>query len=110
MNEQEIASPLKKCLQCNRLLPRAALSCFSCGSYDFEPAEPPTSGKVYSFTTIRVPPEGFNDNEPYNVVVVKLDEGAIVLAVQTEKVDEGLEINETIGLALNAEGLITVSK
>ena len=110
MNEQAVTSPIKKCLQCGRLLPHAALSCFSCGSYEFQEAEPPTSGEVYSFTTIRVPPEGFNENKPYNVVVVEIEGGARILAIQTEDVESGIDINESVGLELGPNGLLTVKK
>jgi hypothetical protein len=110
MNEQTITSPIKKCQQCGRLLPQAALSCFSCGSYEFRDAETPAGGKVYSFTTIRVPPEGFNDNKPYNVVVVEIEGGARILAIQTEGVEGGVSINETVNLKLGPTGLLTVEK
>ena len=110
MNEQTVTSPIKKCQQCGRLLPQAALSCFSCGAYEFEAAEPPDSGKVYSYTTIRVPPEGFNDNQPYNVVVVEIAEGMRLLAIQTEDVEGGLEINDNVGLEMGATGLLTAKK
>ncbi|WP_198469051.1 OB-fold domain-containing protein, partial [Acetomicrobium sp. S15 = DSM 107314] len=36
------------------------------------------AGEIYTFTTIHVPPEGFEDKVPYTVVVVKLDEGTLV--------------------------------
>ncbi len=110
MNEQAVTSPIKRCQQCNGLLPQAALSCFSCGGYEFEAAETPTTGKVYSYTTIRVPPEGFNNNEPYNVVVVEIEDGARVLAIQTEGIDEGININDTVALELSSEGLLAIKK
>lgn len=110
MNEQTVVSPVKKCQQCDRVLPRAALSCFSCGGYDFQEAAPPISGKVYSFTTIRVPPEGFNNNQPYNVVVVEIEGGARLLAIQTEDIEAGLKINGVVKLQLAPGGLLSVKK
>lgn len=110
MNEQTVTSPIKKCQQCGRILPQPALSCFSCGNYEFEDAAPPTSGTVYSYTTIRVPPEGFKDIAPYNVVVVEVAEGARLLAIQSEDVESGLELNSTVKLELGDEGLLIAKK
>ncbi|MCD6590663.1 MAG: Zn-ribbon domain-containing OB-fold protein [Candidatus Aenigmarchaeota archaeon] len=37
-------------------------------------------GKVYSYTVIRVPPEGFREFVPYIIAIVELSEGAKVLS------------------------------
>jgi uncharacterized OB-fold protein len=37
-------------------------------------------GKVYSYTVIRTPPEGFREYVPYIVAIVELEEGAKVLS------------------------------
>lgn len=36
-------------------------------------------GKVYSYTVIRVPPEGFKEYVPYIIAIIELEEGAKVL-------------------------------
>ncbi len=41
-------------------------------------------GEVYSFTTIYDAPEGFTQNTPYMVALIKLDEGPIVTAQLTD--------------------------
>jgi len=33
------------------------------------------AGKIYSYTTIYIPPETFADQAPYSVILVELDEG-----------------------------------
>jgi uncharacterized OB-fold protein len=38
------------------------------------------TGKVFSHTTIRVPPEGFESYTPYVMAIVELDEGARVVS------------------------------
>jgi uncharacterized OB-fold protein len=38
------------------------------------------TGKIYSYTIIRAPPEGFKEYVPYIVAIVELDEGAKVLS------------------------------
>jgi uncharacterized OB-fold protein len=37
-------------------------------------------GKVYSFTEISAPPEGFEDQVPYILAIIELDEGAKLTA------------------------------
>jgi len=34
------------------------------------------TGKVYSFTEVTAPPEGFEDQVPYTLAIIELDEGA----------------------------------
>jgi uncharacterized OB-fold protein len=45
------------------------------------------SGTIYSLTTVREAPEGFEDQAPYMLALVRLDEGALVTAQITD-VDE----------------------
>jgi uncharacterized protein len=42
------------------------------------------TGEVYSFTTLQDPPEGFEDQAPYTLALVKLDEGPIITAQLTD--------------------------
>jgi uncharacterized protein len=42
------------------------------------------TGTIYSFTTVREAPEGFEDQAPYVLALVKLDEGALVTAQLTD--------------------------
>ncbi len=41
-------------------------------------------GEVYSFTTLQQAPEGFEDQAPYVLALVKLDEGPMVTAQLTD--------------------------
>jgi hypothetical protein len=49
-------------------------------------------GEVYSFTTIYEPPSGFEENVPYIVALVKLEEGPLVTAQLTDLGDTPVEI------------------
>jgi len=69
-----------KCEECNFFTPYESVICPKCGSSKVVPVESLGAGEVYTFTTIHVPPEGFEDKVPYTVVVVKLDEGTLVSA------------------------------
>jgi scaffold protein (connect acetoacetyl-CoA thiolase and HMG-CoA synthase) len=42
------------------------------------------TGEVYSFTTIQEPPEGYEDQAPYLLALVKLDEGPLITAQLTD--------------------------
>ena len=42
------------------------------------------TGEVYSFTTLQQAPEGFEDQAPYVLALVKLDEGPMVTAQLTD--------------------------
>jgi uncharacterized protein len=41
-------------------------------------------GEVYSFTTVYDPPAGYEENSPYTVALVKLEEGPMVTAQLTD--------------------------
>lgn len=45
-------------------------------------------GEVYSFTMLQETPEGFDEQAPYTLALVKLDEGPLVTAQLTD-LDEG---------------------
>ena len=56
-------------------------------------------GKVFSFTTIRVAPEGFEKYTPYVVAIVELEEGAMVVSqvvdCSSEDVSIGMPVEMT---------------
>ena len=49
-------------------------------------------GKVYSYTVMREAPAGFEENIPYTVAVVALDEGPMVTAQLTDLGGQAVEI------------------
>ena len=49
-------------------------------------------GKVYSYTVMRDAPAGFEENIPYTVAVVALDEGPMVTAQLTDLGEQPVEI------------------
>jgi uncharacterized OB-fold protein len=42
------------------------------------------TGEIYSYTTLQEPPEGFEDQAPYVLALVKLDEGPLITAQITD--------------------------
>lgn len=53
-------------------------------------------GEVYSFTTIYDPPAGFEENAPYTVALVKLEEGPMVTAQLTDLGDVPVQIGTPV--------------
>lgn len=49
-------------------------------------------GEVYSFTTISDAPAGYEENAPYTVALVKLQEGPVVTAQLTDLGEEPVKI------------------
>ncbi len=64
------------------------------------------TGEVYSFTTLQDPPEGFEDQAPYVLALVKLDEGPIITAQITD-LDSPVSIGDRVEMVtrkLTTEG------
>ena len=49
-------------------------------------------GEIYSFTVMHDAPAGFEDNIPYTVALVKLDEGPMVTAQLTDLGEQAIQI------------------
>lgn len=71
------------------------------------------TGKIYSFTIIRVAPEGYEFFVPYTLAIIELDEGARitgqVVDIDPEEVQVGMPV-ETVFRKIyeeGTEGLIT---
>ena len=64
------------------------------------------TGEVYSFTTLQETPEGFDEQAPYVLALVKLDEGPIITAQLTD-VDGPIAIGDRVEMVtrkLTTEG------
>jgi uncharacterized OB-fold protein len=62
---------------------------------------------VYSFTTVSDAPTGFEENAPYTVAIVRLDEGPLVTAQLTDMSDQPIAIGtpvEMVTRKLRSEG------
>lgn len=53
-------------------------------------------GEVYSHTTVYDAPAGFEENAPYTVALVKLEEGPMVTAQLTDLGDQDVEIGTPV--------------
>jgi hypothetical protein len=64
------------------------------------------TGEIYSFTTMQDAPEGYVDQAPYTLALVKLDEGPIITAQLTD-IDGAVEIGDRVEMVtrrLTTEG------
>jgi uncharacterized OB-fold protein len=53
-------------------------------------------GEVYSYTTVYDAPAGFEEQAPYTVALVKLEEGPLVTAQLTDTRDEDVQIGTPV--------------
>jgi uncharacterized OB-fold protein len=66
--------------------------CPECGQEARQPYHFSGRGEVYSYTTVFDPPAGFEENAPYTVALVKLEEGPMITAQLTDLGDALVEI------------------
>jgi uncharacterized OB-fold protein len=53
-------------------------------------------GEVYSYTTVYEPPAGYEEQAPYTVAIVKLEEGPLVTAQLTDLDGRKVEIGTPV--------------
>lgn len=64
------------------------------------------AGEIYSFTVVLEPPEGYEEQAPYYLALIKLDEGLLVTAQLTD-VDGPIAIGDRVEMVtrkLTTEG------
>jgi uncharacterized protein len=64
-------------------------------------------GTVYSFTTVQDVPSGYEEQGPYVLALVQLEEGALVMAQITDLDDQPLKIGDAVEMVtrkLTSEG------
>lgn len=54
------------------------------------------TGTIYSFTTLQEPPIGFDEQAPYVLALVKLDEGVLVTAQLTDLGGNSVSIGDRV--------------
>ena len=78
-----------KCKKCGKVVFPHRLICPQCGSREFETIKLPESGKLLTYSVIRVAPSQFTDQAPYAIGIVELENGVKLLAQITDcNVDE----------------------
>lgn len=70
--------------------------CPECGKEAKEIYQFSGRGEIYSYTTVYEPPAGYEENAPYTVALIKLDEGPLVTAQLTDLGDNPIEIGTRV--------------
>ena len=68
-----------KCQECGTITVPPKMVCRKCASPDMEIIELTGKGKIQTFTTCNVAPEGREDEVPYIIALVELDEGPWIM-------------------------------
>ncbi|MBI9045750.1 MAG: Zn-ribbon domain-containing OB-fold protein [Anaerolineaceae bacterium] len=82
----------EQCPHCEGMIFPPRDICPHCGGEAKEPYAFSGKGQVYSFTTMHDAPSGYQENTPYVVALVELEEGPIVTAQLTDLEDDFVEI------------------
>src|SRR4030043_235137 len=81
--------------------------CPHCGGSAHEEYQFSGKGEVFSYTTIYDAPEGYEENAPYTVALVKLEEGPMLTAQLTDLGEKSVEIGmpvEMVTRRLRSDG------
>ncbi|NOX60983.1 MAG: Zn-ribbon domain-containing OB-fold protein [Chloroflexi bacterium] len=58
--------------------------CPECAQPAYDPLQLSGKGEVYSFTTVYEPPANFQEQAPYSIALIKLEEGPMLTAQLTD--------------------------
>ena len=79
-NIQEENFQAYKCVGCKAVIAPPSGSCYSCGGTKMEWTKVSGKGKLVSFTVIHIAPEEFQEEAPYIIAIIELEEGTRVTA------------------------------
>lgn len=79
--------------------------CPDCGAEAKEPHKFSGKGEIYSFAPVKDAPEGFEDQTPYTIALVRLEEGPLVTAQLTD-----LDPNQPINIGMKVEQVTRIIK
>ncbi len=82
-----------RCQECLVTVFGPATFCQSCTSSDLEAVELSSTGILYSYTIVRIPPEGWPGPVPYILGQIALPEGPHVLAEVVDCQESDLQID-----------------
>jgi len=68
-----------KCKDCSAITVPPKMACRSCTSTKLETVELKGNGKIRTFTAVYVAPEGRENETPYTIVLVELDDGPWIM-------------------------------
>ena len=86
-----------KCRACGKITVPPKMVCRNCASPDLEVLELKGTGKIQTFTTCNVAPEGRENEVPYTILMVELDEGPWIMGNLTGIDPDKATVEELIG-------------
>ena len=100
--DQESAGTLigMRCTDCGICVFGQAVFCQACSSARLEAVDFSRVGALYSYTIVRVPPDGWPGQVPYVLGEVELPEGPHILAEVIDVAHEDLKVGLEVRLAL----------
>lgn len=94
-----------RCQDCGAYFWGRAVFCQNCTSGNVISVELSSSGELYSYTIVRVPPPGWRGAVPYALGQVKLPEGPHVIAEVVDCPFDQLKLGMVVELALQVGGV-----
>lgn len=85
-----------KCKECAKITCPPMMVCNECGAVDVEVVELSGKGKVVTYTTVRVAAEGRQNEVPYTIVLVELNEGPWIMGNMIEINPDTIVMEELI--------------
>jgi uncharacterized OB-fold protein len=89
-----------QCAGCSKVLYPPRVKCPACGGREFTTIVLPKTGRILTFTIVRVPPAGFTEQTPLPIALVELENG-IRLMVQIGDVENPRDLR--IGMRVRLE-------
>ncbi len=68
-----------KCKDCGKITVPPKMTCQECGGINLDVVEVSKEGKIVTFTVVNVAPEGRQNEVPYIIVLVELDDGPWIM-------------------------------
>jgi uncharacterized OB-fold protein len=83
-----------KCNECQTVTCPPRMSCIGCGGLNLDIVQLSGQGHIVTFTTCFVAPQGRENELPYTIVIVQLDEGPWIMGnlIEPEPEKLGMEI------------------
>jgi uncharacterized OB-fold protein len=94
-----------KCDSCGKLYVPPRYLCGECENTEFSEIVLEGKGEVYTYTTIRMPFEEFEDEAPYAFAEVKSDEGLVFPGRFTNEGEKELKIGSKVSFAKRNRGV-----
>lgn len=96
--------PSSKCRSCQRVIVPPRETCPYCGfsAGAMEKLNLSPQGTILSFTTLHIPPDGFQ--VPLSMALVELEHGALILCLAIDQAKATVSIGDLVSIELDAEG------